>query len=119
MCSPPDWRGGNGRRGDAHRPPAGLLQAGGQLQTPARAVERGGLRAQLDRIAQAELHIKTTGLPAETICREALLAVAQAAGFLVMRQGLPHADKRRAQAHIGDGIREPGAFSASRLRAPS
>jgi DNA polymerase-3 subunit delta len=44
-----------------------------------------GLRAQLDRIAQAELHMKLTGLPAETICREALLAVAQAAG----RNGTP------------------------------
>jgi DNA polymerase III subunit delta len=37
------------------------------------------LRAQLDRIAKAELDMKTTGLPAETICREAMLAVAQAA----------------------------------------
>jgi DNA polymerase-3 subunit delta len=37
------------------------------------------LRAQLDRIAKAELNMKTTGLPAETICREAMLALAQAA----------------------------------------
>jgi DNA polymerase-3 subunit delta len=37
------------------------------------------LRRQLDRVAKAELDMKTTGLPAETICREALLAVAQAA----------------------------------------
>jgi DNA polymerase III subunit delta len=37
-----------------------------------------GLRVQLDRIAQAELHMKLTGLPAETICREAMLAIAQA-----------------------------------------
>jgi DNA polymerase-3 subunit delta len=37
------------------------------------------LRPQLDHVAQAELHMKTTGLPAETICREAMLAVAQAA----------------------------------------
>ena len=37
------------------------------------------LRPQLDRVAQAELHMKTTGFPAETICREAMLAVAQAA----------------------------------------
>jgi len=37
------------------------------------------LRAQLARVAQAELHMKLTGLPAETICREAMLAVAQAA----------------------------------------
>ena len=37
------------------------------------------LRAQLDRVAQAELHMKLTGLPAETICRETMLAVAQTA----------------------------------------
>jgi DNA polymerase III subunit delta len=37
------------------------------------------LRPQLDRLAKAELDMKTTGLPAETICREAMLAVAQAA----------------------------------------
>jgi DNA polymerase-3 subunit delta len=40
------------------------------------------LRMQLDRIAQAELHMKLTGLPADTLCREALLAVAQSAGFM-------------------------------------
>ena len=39
----------------------------------------GRLRAQLDRVAKAELNIKTTGFPAETICREAMLATAQAA----------------------------------------
>jgi DNA polymerase III subunit delta len=37
------------------------------------------LRPQLDRIVTAELNTKTTGLPAETICREAMLGVAQAA----------------------------------------
>ena len=37
------------------------------------------LRPQLDRIAKAELNMKTTGFPAETICREAMLAVDQAA----------------------------------------
>jgi len=37
------------------------------------------LRPLLDRVAKAELNMKTTGLPAETICREAMLAVAQAA----------------------------------------
>jgi DNA polymerase-3 subunit delta len=37
------------------------------------------LRPQLDRVAKAELNIKTTGFPAETICREAMLAIAQAA----------------------------------------
>lgn len=37
------------------------------------------LRVQLARAAAAERDIKTTGYPAETICREAMLAVAQAA----------------------------------------
>jgi DNA polymerase-3 subunit delta len=37
-----------------------------------------GLRAQLDLVAQAELHMKLTGLPSETVCRHAMLAVAQA-----------------------------------------
>ena len=37
------------------------------------------LRPQLDRIAKAELNMKTTGLPAEAVCREAMLAVAQSA----------------------------------------
>jgi DNA polymerase-3 subunit delta len=37
------------------------------------------LRSQLDRLVKAELNMKTTGLPAEAICREAMLAVAQAA----------------------------------------
>jgi DNA polymerase III subunit delta len=38
-----------------------------------------GLRKELDRVARAERDIKTTGYPPETICREAMLAVAQAA----------------------------------------
>jgi DNA polymerase-3 subunit delta len=37
------------------------------------------LRPQLDRVARAELDIKTTGYPAETICREVMLGVAQEA----------------------------------------
>jgi len=37
------------------------------------------LRPQFDCIIKAELNMKTTGFPAETICREAMLAVAQAA----------------------------------------
>lgn len=37
------------------------------------------LRPQLDRVARAELDIKTTGYPAETICREAMLRLAQEA----------------------------------------
>jgi len=37
------------------------------------------LRPQLEHIAQAEINMKTTGLPAETLCRQAMLALAQAA----------------------------------------
>jgi DNA polymerase III subunit delta len=47
------------------------------------------LRAQLGVIAQAELHMKLTGLPAGTICREAMLAVAQSARSLVTRARAP------------------------------
>jgi DNA polymerase-3 subunit delta len=43
------------------------------------------LRAQLGHVGQAELQMKLTGLPAETICREAMLAVAQAARGLGKR----------------------------------
>jgi DNA polymerase III subunit delta len=39
----------------------------------------GGLRIQLDRLARAELNMKQTGFPAETLSREALLALALAA----------------------------------------
>jgi DNA polymerase-3 subunit delta len=46
------------------------------------------LRAALDRLAEAELQMKTTGLPAETLCREALSGVALAAG---RRGGAPGA----------------------------
>jgi DNA polymerase-3 subunit delta len=51
--------------------------------------DEAGLRAQLDRIAQAELHMKLTGLPAETVCRKAMLAVAQATRSRAAREGLP------------------------------
>jgi DNA polymerase III subunit delta len=37
------------------------------------------LRTELDRVMRAELHMKLTGLPAETTCRQAMLAVAQRA----------------------------------------
>ena len=37
------------------------------------------LRPELDRIGKAELQMKQTGYPAETLCREALLRVARAA----------------------------------------
>ncbi len=39
----------------------------------------GRLRSELHRFAEAEVQMKTTGLPAETICRAALLALAEAA----------------------------------------
>jgi DNA polymerase-3 subunit delta len=45
-----------------------------------------GMRALIERVAQAELHMKLTGLPAETICREAMLAVAQTARTLAERE---------------------------------
>jgi DNA polymerase-3 subunit delta len=48
-----------------------------------------GLRVQLDRVAQAELHMKLTGLPAETVCREAMLGIAQAARCRAVRNGHP------------------------------
>ena len=37
------------------------------------------LMPQLDRLVEAETRIKTTGMPAETICRSALLELARAA----------------------------------------
>ncbi len=37
------------------------------------------LRHALDRLAEAEFRMKQTGLPAETLCREAMFAVAQMA----------------------------------------
>ncbi|HXC30014.1 MAG TPA: DNA polymerase III subunit delta [Stellaceae bacterium] len=37
------------------------------------------LRRQLDALAEAEVQLKTTGIPAETACRAALLAMAQQA----------------------------------------
>jgi DNA polymerase III subunit delta len=37
------------------------------------------LRPELERIAQAEINMKTIGLPAETLCRQAMLALAQSA----------------------------------------
>jgi DNA polymerase III subunit delta len=38
-----------------------------------------GLRTALGRLAQAEIDMKTTGFPAETLCRQAMLATALAA----------------------------------------
>jgi DNA polymerase III subunit delta len=35
------------------------------------------LRGALERVAEAEFHMKLTGLPAETICREAMFGLAQ------------------------------------------
>ena len=51
--------------------------------------DEAGLRAQLDLIAQAELQMKLTGRPAETVCRKAMLAVAQATCSRATREGLP------------------------------
>src|SRR5215831_9381231 len=60
------------------RPPVFFKQQDGFRRQLALWTE-ARLRPQLDRIMKAELRMKTTGLPAETICREAMLAVAQAA----------------------------------------
>jgi DNA polymerase III subunit delta len=60
------------------RPPIFFKQEDSFRRQLARWTETN-LRRQLDRVAKAELDIKTTGLPAETICREAMLAVARAA----------------------------------------
>ena len=50
------------------------------------------LRAKLERVAQAELHMKLTGLPAEAICRAAMSAVAQNAQRVARRKdGSAHA----------------------------
>ena len=51
--------------------------------------DEAGLRGQLDRVAQAELHMKLTGLPAAAICREAMLGIAQAARSRAVGEGLP------------------------------
>jgi DNA polymerase-3 subunit delta len=60
------------------RPPIFFKQEDG-FRRQLRLWTEASLRPQLDRIAKAELNIKTTGFPAETICREAMLAVARAA----------------------------------------
>jgi DNA polymerase III subunit delta len=58
------------------RPPIFYKQEDG-FRRQLRLWTEASLRPQLDRVAAAELNMKTTGLPAETICREAMLAVAQ------------------------------------------
>jgi DNA polymerase III subunit delta len=60
------------------RPPIFYKQQDSVKRQLARWSE-AGLRAALDRVAQAEIDMKTTGFPAETLCRQTLLAVAQAA----------------------------------------
>jgi len=62
----------------AARPPIFFKHQDGIRRQLAQWGERG-LRAALARLAEAEIRMKTTGLPAETLCREALSAVAQAA----------------------------------------
>ena len=43
------------------------------------------LRLALDRVAEAEFHMKQTGLPAETLCREAMFSIAEAARGILVR----------------------------------
>ena len=81
MC----WRRGSppGRAVDevlrAARPPIFFKQEDSFRRQLAIGGARRGCAPQLDRVAEAEVDMKTTGLPAETICRAALLAVAEAA----------------------------------------
>jgi DNA polymerase III subunit delta len=60
------------------RPPIFFKQEDSFRRQLARWTE-ARLRPQLNRVAKAELYMNTTGLPAETICREAMLALARAA----------------------------------------
>jgi DNA polymerase-3 subunit delta len=62
----------------AARPPIFFKQQDSYRRQLARWSE-ARLRRALDRIAEAEFRMKLTGLPAETICREAMFALAQAA----------------------------------------
>ena len=79
------------------RQPADLLQAGGQFRRQLALWTEPGLRAQLDRIARAELHMKTTGLPAETVCRDALLASPRPP---LTRAEAGHRERRLADAKL-------------------
>jgi DNA polymerase-3 subunit delta len=60
------------------RPPIFFKQQDG-IRRQLSQWREGGLRVALRGLSAAELRIKTTGFPAETLCREALAAVAQAA----------------------------------------
>ena len=62
----------------AARPPIFFKQQDSYRRQLARWSE-GRLRRALDRIAEAEFRMKLTGLPAETICREAMFALAREA----------------------------------------
>jgi DNA polymerase-3 subunit delta len=62
----------------AARPPIFFKQQDSYRRQLARWSE-ARLRRALDRVAEAEFRMKLTGLPAETICREALFALAQEA----------------------------------------
>ena len=63
----------------AARPPIFYKQQD-SIKRQLAAWNEASLRAQLDRVTQAELQMKETGFPAETICRQTLLAVAATAG---------------------------------------
>ena len=61
----------------AARPPIFFKQQD-SFKRQLRRWSEAALRRQLDALATAEARIKTTGMPGETICREALFALAQA-----------------------------------------
>ena len=71
--------GTSARRSDAHARPPIFFKQEDSFRRQLGLWTEARLRPQLDRVARAELDIKTTGYPAETICREAMLAVARAA----------------------------------------
>jgi DNA polymerase-3 subunit delta len=62
----------------AARPPVFFKQQD-SFRRQLRQWREAGLRRQLDRLVETETRIKTTGMPAETICRAALLELAREA----------------------------------------
>jgi DNA polymerase-3 subunit delta len=62
----------------AARPPVFFKQQD-SFRRQLRQWREAGLRRLLDRLAETETRIKTTGMPAETICRAALLELAREA----------------------------------------
>lgn len=66
------------------RPPIFFKQQDG-IRRQLRLWREPLLRRQLDALAMAETRIKTTGMPADILCRDALFAIARAARSLASR----------------------------------